>query len=49
MITRKVNIDHLPDPKKKQAKAPLDKITTHVEVSAKEVHDAYLRRIEEMH
>ena len=48
MITKRVNIDSLPDPKKKQVKVPLNKITTHIEVSAKEVHEAYLRQIEEM-
>ena len=34
MITKRVNIDQLPDPKKKQARVPLEKITTHIEVSA---------------
>ena len=48
MITKKVIVDQLPDPKKKSIKAPLNKITTHIEVSAQEVHEAYLKQIEEM-
>ena len=43
MITKRINVDQLPDPKKKSIKAPLNKITTHIEVSAQQVHEAYLK------
>lgn len=42
MITKRINVEQLPDPAKRQVHVPLDKITTRIEVSAQEVHDAYL-------
>ena len=46
LITKKVNVGALPDPSQKQAQVcDASKITTTIEKSAKEVHEAYLLRI----
>lgn len=49
LITKKVNLAALPDPSKKQATVgDPSQIPLIIERSAQEVHEAYMKRIEEI-